>query len=82
MGTTGQSSRRSHKLFSVVIDSQLQELNNRFSKEKMDLLLCSASLDPGNSFSAFNKARLIQFAEFYASDFSETDILVLGDQLE
>lgn len=32
------------ELFSVVIDSQLQELNNRFSKEKMDLLLCSAVL--------------------------------------
>ncbi|KAK4572314.1 hypothetical protein RGQ29_030664 [Quercus rubra] len=43
------------KLFYIVIDMQLQEFNNRFSKANADLLLCMACLNPSNSFVAFNK---------------------------
>ena len=36
-------------LFYTVIDLQLQELNNRFSKVNTDLLLCMTCLNPSNS---------------------------------
>ena len=40
------------ELFYTIIDMQLQELNNRFSKTNTDLLLCMACLNPSNSFVA------------------------------
>ncbi|KAK6125832.1 hypothetical protein DH2020_040428 [Rehmannia glutinosa] len=69
-------------LFYVVIDLQLQELNDRFSEVSTELLLCIACLYPQDSFSAFDKKRLIQLAEFYPQDFSRTDINKLYDQLD
>ncbi|XP_031275328.1 uncharacterized protein LOC116133782 [Pistacia vera] len=36
----------------------------------------------GNSFVAFNKDRLLEFAKFYPSDFPQHDIWLLDDQLE
>ncbi|KAL4600609.1 hypothetical protein ACB092_11G211400 [Castanea dentata] len=57
-------------------------LNNRFSEENTDLLLCMACLNPSNSFVAFNKEKLIRLAKFYPSDFLETDILALDSQLQ
>ena len=47
----------------------------------MDLLLCAAYLNPYDSFSTFDKQRLIKLAQFYPRDFSEVDILALYDQL-
>ena len=60
---------------------QLQELNNHFSETSTELLLCLAYLSPDNSFSAFDKQRLIQFAKFYPYDFSLADLVVLDYQL-
>ena len=70
------------ELFYTVIDIQLQELNNRFSEVNTDLLLCTACLNPSNSFVAFNKEKLICLAKFYPSDFLGTDILALDSQLQ
>ena len=70
------------ELFYTIIDMQLQELNNRFSKANTDLLLCMACLNPSNSFVAFDKEKLICLAKFYPSDFLETDILALDSQLQ
>ncbi|KAL5567961.1 hypothetical protein UlMin_024536 [Ulmus minor] len=50
-------------IFYSVIDMQLQELNYRFNEVNTDLLLCVASLCPNNSFVAFDKKRLIHFAD-------------------
>ncbi|KAL5730391.1 hypothetical protein ACHQM5_003217 [Ranunculus cassubicifolius] len=69
-------------LFIRYIDSQRQELNNRFNEVNSELLLCVACLDPSNSFIAFDKAKLLRFAEFYPNDFTTLDLLRLGDQLE
>ncbi|XP_073153527.1 uncharacterized protein [Henckelia pumila] len=69
-------------LFYDVIDMQLQELKDRFSEAGMELLLCVACLCPQNSFSAFEKKKLIQLAEFYPQNFSRVDLLILDDQLE
>ena len=70
------------KLFYIVIDMQLQELNNRFLEVNTDLLLCMACLNPSNSLVAFDKEKLIRLAKFYLSDFLGTDILVLDSQLQ
>ena len=39
-------------------------------------------LSPADSFSAFDKRKLIQFAEFYKSDFSPVELAALDFQLE
>ena len=70
------------ELFYTVIDMQLQELNNRFPKVNTDLLLCTACLNPSNSFVAFDKEKLICLVKFYPSDFLGTDILALDSQLQ
>ncbi|KAL4639221.1 hypothetical protein ACB092_03G202000 [Castanea dentata] len=70
------------ELFYIVIDMQLQELSNRFSKANTDLLLCMACLNPSNSFVAFDKEKLIRLAKFYPFDFLGTDILSLDSQLQ
>ncbi|XP_022855574.1 uncharacterized protein LOC111376802 [Olea europaea var. sylvestris] len=69
-------------LFYSVIDLQLQELNDRFSKVNTELLLCVACLCPQDSFSSFDKKSLIRLAELYPLDFSAVDDIVLSDQLE
>ena len=33
-------------IFNIVIDSQLQELNNKFNENKVELLILSSALDP------------------------------------
>ncbi|GAV61470.1 Dimer_Tnp_hAT domain-containing protein [Cephalotus follicularis] len=70
------------ELFYSVIDMQLQELITRFNKVTTELLLCMACLNPSDSFSAFDKHKLIRFAQFYESNFSSVELMVLDDQLE
>ena len=70
------------KLFYIVIDMQLQELNNRFLEVNTDLLLCMACLNPSNSLVAFDKEKLIRLVKFYPYDFLGTDILALDSQLQ
>ena len=41
-----------------------------------------ACFNPSNSFVAFDKEKLIRLAKFYPFDFSMTDILALGPQLQ
>ncbi|PON53209.1 hypothetical protein TorRG33x02_305960, partial [Trema orientale] len=69
-------------LFYAVIDMQLQELNDRFSEINTELLLCVACLCPNDSFNAFDKKKIIRFAEYYPEDFSTFEQMALDDQLE
>ena len=48
------------EIFYQVIDIQLQELNNRFTKVNTELLHYVACLSPRESFVSFNKQKLIQ----------------------
>jgi hypothetical protein len=41
-----------------------------------------ACLNPSDSFSTFNKEKIICLALFYPSEFSIVDLMVLGDQLD
>jgi hypothetical protein len=70
------------ELFYTIIDKQLQELDDRFNEKNTELLLCMSCLNPSNSFSAFDKAKLIRLAHFYPRDFSPHELEVLDDQLE
>ncbi|XP_078168487.1 uncharacterized protein LOC144562989 [Carex rostrata] len=70
------------ELFYTVIDMQLQELNDRFTENSTELLICMSCLDPSNSFSSFNKDRLVQLARLYPSDFNQYELAVLDGQLE
>ncbi|KAJ9564549.1 hypothetical protein OSB04_000515 [Centaurea solstitialis] len=70
------------ELFYTVIDLQLMELENRFSETSTELLISMACLNPSNSFSAFDKSKLIRLARFYPDEFSEMELLILDDQLE
>ena len=82
---TQQNTKLHHyhvELFYTIINLQLQELNNHFLEVNTDLLLCMACLNPSNLFVAFDKEKLIRLAKFYPFDFSKTNILALGSQLQ
>ncbi|XP_028053489.1 uncharacterized protein LOC114257864 [Camellia sinensis] len=40
-------------IFTIICDSQLQELNNRFREDVMELLILSFALDPRDDYSSF-----------------------------
>jgi hypothetical protein len=69
------------EVFCQVIDLISQELDNRFTEAGTELLLCLACLDPKNSFSAFDHAKLLRLAELYPEDFRADDKLILKNQL-
>ncbi|KAI5314849.1 hypothetical protein L3X38_044025 [Prunus dulcis] len=71
-----------HYRVDIFIEWQLAELNRRFSEVNAELLLCLTCLSPDDSFIAFDKQKLLRFAEFYPQDFNSRDLLALEDQLE
>ncbi|XP_026378535.1 uncharacterized protein LOC113272972 [Papaver somniferum] len=70
------------EFFYEVIDMQLMELNYRFSETATELLLCVASLNPIDSFSAFDKQNLVRLAQLYPNDFTAVEVGILEDQLK
>ncbi|XP_061368215.1 uncharacterized protein LOC133311216 [Gastrolobium bilobum] len=59
------------ELFNTMIDTQVQELGDRFDNVNTKLLECLSCLDPRDSFASFNKEKLIEFARFYPLEFNE-----------
>ncbi|KAK4271006.1 hypothetical protein QN277_019765 [Acacia crassicarpa] len=71
------------ELFNTVIDTQVQELNDRFDNVNIKLLECLSCLDPRDSFANFNNEKLIEFARFYPSEFDElADIPFMSSSLD
>ena len=70
------------ELFCTILDMQLQELNNRFNETSTELLLCLSCLSPNESFSVFDKQKLVRLAQFYPRDFSTRDLMALEIQLD
>jgi hypothetical protein len=68
--------------FQQVINSQLEELDRRFTKESWELVLLASHLNPRNSFRSFDKDKLVGFARLYASEFSDYDIAALDLELQ
>ncbi|GKC40944.1 zinc finger MYM-type protein 1-like protein [Tanacetum coccineum] len=58
-------------VFIVAIDSQLQELNNRFSESVSELLRLTVTLDPKKSFNADDISKLV--TKYYHLDFTEQE---------
>lgn len=69
-------------VFVKVINDQLKELDKRFSKESTELVCLASCLNPHNLFQAFDKDKLIKFAQFYPSEFPDTVITALDLQLQ
>ena len=65
-----------------MIDRQPQEPNNIFTVVSIELLICVASLNPRDSFCAFDKEKLINLARFYLSKFSSLKLMGIDNQLE
>lgn len=68
--------------FQKVINKQLEELERRFTKESSELVLLATYLNPRNSFQGFDKDKLVKFARFYPSEFSDSDTATLELQLQ
>ncbi|KAH7576410.1 hypothetical protein JRO89_XS01G0056700 [Xanthoceras sorbifolium] len=68
------------ELFNTVLDMQLQELNNRFNEASSKLLLYLACLSPNDSFSSFDKQKLVKLAKFYPKEFFAVEILAFEVQ--
>ena len=65
-----------------IIDNVLQELDNRFDKVNMELLVCMSALNPMNSFASYDRDKVLSLANFYPNDFSSTDLMRLSFQLD
>ena len=58
------------------------ELNNRFSKNTVELLYLSATLDPSHAFRSFKIDNICNLAEkFYPEDFTHFDLYALRIEL-
>ncbi|CAD6333648.1 unnamed protein product [Miscanthus lutarioriparius] len=67
--------------FNDIIDWLLQELDSRFNETSSQLLVCSASLSPRDSFCNFNVDNLLSLAKLYPHDFDSGDLRDLNNQL-
>lgn len=56
-------------------------MNNRFSEASTELLRCISCLDLRNHFSKFNVPQIMHLTTLYPEDFSESDCLLLPQQL-
>ncbi|EOA28748.1 hypothetical protein CARUB_v10024979mg [Capsella rubella] len=61
---------------------QLQEFNDRFNEVNSELLVCTAALNPIDSFHEFDKRKLLRLAEFYPKDFSRMECISHEQQLD
>ncbi|XP_075521547.1 uncharacterized protein LOC142554755 [Primulina tabacum] len=70
-------------VFTAAIDFQLEELNNRFKDEAVELLKLSSALEPKENFKLLNVDHINRLAEkFYYLDFDSQDLHHLRMQLD
>ncbi|XP_052304992.1 uncharacterized protein LOC18095741 [Populus trichocarpa] len=70
-------------IFTAIIDQQLQELNNIFNEQAIELLKLSTTLDPRNSYKLFNVEDICLLVDkFYPEDFSDQEKIHLRFQLQ
>ncbi|GAV63405.1 Dimer_Tnp_hAT domain-containing protein, partial [Cephalotus follicularis] len=63
--------------------SQLQELNSRFDKNMVELLVLSSALDPKDSFKSFSVDKICSLlSKFYPEDFIEQEQIRLPYELQ
>ncbi|CAH9074661.1 unnamed protein product [Cuscuta epithymum] len=72
-----------YDIFIATVDSQLQELNERFTANMMELLVLCSALDPRDDYKYFSIENVCKLDEkYYPDDFSEQEKLHLRFQLE
>jgi hypothetical protein len=70
-------------IFTAIIDQQLQELNNRFNEQAIELLKLSTTLDPKNNYKLFSVEDICLLVDkFYPEDFSDQEKTHLRFQLQ
>ena len=59
-------------IFTAIIDQQLQEQNDRFNEQVIELLKLSTTLDPENNYKLFSVEDICLLVDkFYPEDFSD-----------
>ncbi|KAL4610519.1 hypothetical protein ACB092_08G056000 [Castanea dentata] len=70
-------------IFNAGIDSQLQELNHRFSEHAMELLTLSSALDPREAYESFRVSDICSLVDkFYPIDFTDDEKNDLKKELD
>ena len=70
-------------IFYAAIDSQLQELNNRFSEQTIELVILSTALEPREGYEYFRIDDICKLVNtFYPHDFADHEKLQLKMQLQ
>jgi len=69
-------------VFYTILGMQMQELSSRFSEATTDLLLGVACLNPSDSFSNFDKNKILRMAQLYPDDFDDLAIETLACELD
>ncbi|GKE96246.1 zinc finger MYM-type protein 1-like protein [Tanacetum coccineum] len=67
--------------FNTVVDMQIQEFTDRFSKASTELLRNMDCLNPCDSFSQFNTSKLVRLSDLYPNDFDTVERMELESQL-
>ena len=60
----------------------MQELDSRFPETSTELLIGIACLNPANSFSNYNKEKVLKMAKLYPDDFDDLAIDCLSFELD
>ncbi|KAI3496070.1 hypothetical protein L1887_38420 [Cichorium endivia] len=69
-------------IFNTVLDMQIQEFGDRFSEVSTELIENMAALSPCDSFSRFDKEKLLKLSEIYQNDFNASERIHLVGQLD
>ena len=69
-------------VFYTILDMQIQELDSRFPENSTELLIGIACLNPANSFSNYNKEKVLKMAKLYPDDFDYLVIDCLSFELD
>jgi len=72
---------RKERLRNHVIDWLLQELDGRFNETSSELLVCSATFSPRDSFHDFNIEKSLSLAKLYPPDFDSGNLRDLSHEL-
>ena len=70
-------------IFNVVIKSHLMELNNKFTKQTIELLTLGSTLNPIDGFKSFKIDDICTLTQkFYAQNFTQNELDALRRQLK
>ncbi|XP_023754301.1 uncharacterized protein LOC111902719 [Lactuca sativa] len=69
------------EIFNTLVDMQLTKYWDQFSETSTQLLEYMSALSPCDSFSQFDKSKLLKLAKFYKYDFDDSDLIDVEGQL-